>query len=206
MKITRLSAAVLVTGLTLISLQTAAFADDMKNTTEASKVNKGASADANVLPNTMAVTDAQIAEIVKTANNGEIDAAKYAKSHSKNPQVKEFAMMMIKAHETNNKQANALAKKLDITPTDSDASKNLKMSANMDLKNLKSKKGDDLDRAYAESQVTMHNTVLASLDNTLIPSAQNADLKAMLQKTRGDVAMHLEHAKALQESVNSHKM
>src|SRR5581483_1393614 len=70
-------------------------------------------------------TDAQIAMIVVVANQVDIDAAKLAKSKSKNKDVKAFAATMIKDHEAVNKQAKALVKKLKVKPEESPTSKSL---------------------------------------------------------------------------------
>jgi putative membrane protein len=46
--------------------------------------------------------------------------------------------------------------------------------------------------------VSYHQTVLDALDKTLIPSASNAELKALLTKVRPAFVAHLEHAKHMQ--------
>ena len=46
-----------------------------------------------------------------------------------------------------------------------------------------------------------HQSVLDALDKTLIPSAQNAELKDLLVKTRPAFVDHLNHAKKLQASL-----
>jgi len=43
--------------------------------------------------------------------------------------------------------------------------------------------------------------VIDAIDKTLIPGAQNADLKALLVKVRPAFVAHLEHAKQLQSTV-----
>jgi putative membrane protein len=43
--------------------------------------------------------------------------------------------------------------------------------------------------------------VIDALDQTLIPNAQNAQLKALLVKVRPAFVAHLEHAKQLQASL-----
>ena len=63
-------------------------------------------------------------------------------------------------------------------------------------------KGADLDRAYIDKQVEMHQHVLDKLDTVLIPQAKNDDLKTLLQNTRSAVADHLQHAQAIQKTVN----
>ena len=71
------------------------------------------------------VTDAQIASIVVTANQVDIDAGNFAKTHAKDPQVKQFAQQMVTDHTGVNKQAGALVKKLGVKPEDNDTSREL---------------------------------------------------------------------------------
>jgi putative membrane protein len=43
--------------------------------------------------------------------------------------------------------------------------------------------------------------VLDALDRTLVPGAQNAELKGLLEKVRPNIAAHLERAKSVQASL-----
>ncbi|MBS1960850.1 MAG: DUF4142 domain-containing protein [Bdellovibrionales bacterium] len=142
--------------------------------------------------------DAEIAQIVLTADNGEIDAAKLAKKRTKNADVKAFAEMMIDQHRAVTKDTKQLAKKIKLKPRESAASRDLKESSKTADKALKEKKGADFDRAYVDQMVADHQAVLDTIDNQLLPNAQNAELKALLTKVRPAVAEHLEHAKELQ--------
>src|SRR6476619_5466345 len=81
--------------------------------------------------------DAQIAHIVVTANQVDIDAGKFAKDKTKNKDVKEFAQQMITDHTGVNKQASALAKKLKVKPEDNDTSKSLKQGGKDNIAKLK---------------------------------------------------------------------
>jgi putative membrane protein len=146
-------------------------------------------------------SDPQIAGIVVTANQIDVDAGKLAKSRSKNKEVKDFAQQMITDHTAVNKQAGALAKKLGVTPEDSDTSKSLKQGAAENVKNLKALKGAQFDKAYVEHEVVYHQQVLDAIDKVLIPSAQNKELKDLITKVRPAIATHLEHAKHLQASL-----
>ena len=62
--------------------------------------------------------------------------------------------------------------------------------------------GAAFDKAYIAQEVTYHEAVLAAVDKTLIPSAQNAELKALLVKVRPAFVAHLEHAKQVQATVS----
>ena len=145
-----------------------------------------------------APSDAQIAGIVVTANTVDIDAGKLAQKMSKNKEVRAFAKMMVTDHSGVNKQATALVKKLHVTPADSDTSKSLKSGGEANLAKLKALKGAGFDKAYVDNEVVYHEAVIDALDKTLIPGAQNAELKDTLVKVRPAFMAHLEHAKHIQ--------
>ena len=66
---------------------------------------------------------------------------------------------------------------------------------------LKKLKGAAFDRAYVDHEVAYHEQVLGAIDKVLIPSAQNAELKGLIEKVRPAIAAHLDHANMLQESL-----
>ena len=147
------------------------------------------------------VNDAQIASIVVTANQVDIDAGTLAAASSSNAEVKKFAQLMVTDHTGVNKQAVDLATRLNVTPQDNDTSKSLKAGGEKNVANLKSLQGPAFDKAYVDHEVTYHQSVIDALDKTLIPSASNAELKALLVKVRPAFVAHLEHAKHLQASL-----
>ena len=146
-------------------------------------------------------SDAQIAGIVVTANQIDVDAGKLAKAQSKRKDVQDFAQQMITDHTAVNKQAAALAAKLGVKPEESDTSKSLKQAAAESTKKLKGLQGAQFDKAYVDHEVAYHQQVLHAIDKVLIPSAQNAELKGLIAKVRPAIAAHLEHAKHLQASL-----
>ena len=148
------------------------------------------------------VTDPQIAAIAVAANQVDIAAGRLAKSHSKNAKVKAFASDMIRDHGSANKQASALVKKLGVTPEENETSQALTKGGDDNIANLKTLKGKEFDRAYAEHEVAYHQQVLDALDKTLVPGAKNAELKSLLESVRGVVAQHLEHAKMMVDSLS----
>ena len=148
-----------------------------------------------------APSDPQIAGIVVKANQIDIDAGKVAKSKSKNKEVKEFAQRMITDHGAVNKQAVALVTRLKVKPEDNATSQSLKSGGDANLKKLSGLKGAAFDKAYIDHEVAYHEAVLSALDKTLIPSAQNAELKALIVKVRPAIDGHLQHAKMMQASL-----
>ena len=149
------------------------------------------------------VTDAQIAAIVVTANQVDIDAGKLAASRGTNAEVKKFGQQMVTDHEGVNKSAVALVTKLKVTPEENDTSKSLKAGGDKNLANLKKLSGAAFDKAYIDQEVAYHTAVLDALDKTLIPNAKNADLKALLVKVRPAFVAHLEHAKQIQSTLKA---
>jgi putative membrane protein len=148
-------------------------------------------------------TDAQVAAIVLTANQVDIDAGKLAVSRSDNKDVKEFAQRMVTDHTGVNKAATELATRLEVKPEDNATSKSLKQGGDRALERLKALKGHDFDRRYVDNEVTYHQAVLDALDKTLIPAAKNGELKALLVKVRPAFAAHLEHARHLQTALGN---
>jgi putative membrane protein len=145
--------------------------------------------------------DAQIAAIVVTANQVDIDAGKLAESKTGSKEVKEFARLMINDHTGVNKSAVELVAKLKVKPEENATSTSLKNTGEETLKRLKALKGAEFDKAYVDNEVSYHQTVLDAVDKTLIPSARNAELKALLVKVRPAFVAHLEHARHLQASL-----
>ena len=146
-------------------------------------------------------TDPQIAAIVVTANQVDIDAGKLAETKAHSPQVKNFAQLMVKDHTGVNQAATALVTKLHVTPETNPTSDSLKQGGDANIANLKPLQGVKFDRAYIDHEVTYHQNVIDALDKTLIPSAQNVELKALLVKVRPAFVAHLDHAKMVQASL-----
>ena len=145
-----------------------------------------------------APNDAQIASIVVTANTVDIDAGKLAELKSSNAEVKAFAQRMITDHSGVNKSAVDLVTKLNVTPQDNPTSEGLKSGGEKNVANLKGLSGAAFDKAYIDHEVTYHQQVLDAVDKTLIPSAKNEELKALLVKVRPAFVAHLDHAKMIQ--------
>ena len=148
-----------------------------------------------------APSDAQIASIVVTANQVDIDAGKLVESKGSNADIKAFGKQMVTDHTGVNKQAVALVTRLKVMPEDNPTSQSLKKGGEVNVQSLKTLSGAAFDRAYIEHEVAYHQQVIDALDKTLIPSAQNAELKSLLVSVRPAFVAHLEHAKMVQATV-----
>ena len=149
------------------------------------------------------VNDAQIAAIVVTANQVDIDAGKLAESMGSSAEVKKFGKDMVRDHTGVNKSAVDLVTKLKVTPEDNPTAMSLKKGGMDNVDSLKTMKGTAFDKAYIDHEVAYHEQVLEAMDKTLIPGATNDELKALLVKVRPAFASHLAHAKMLQTKMMS---
>ncbi|WP_244817242.1 DUF4142 domain-containing protein [Caballeronia sp. Lep1P3] len=148
-----------------------------------------------------APTDAQIAAIVVAANQVDIDAGKLAASRTQTNDVKAFAERMVVDHGGVNKAAGELVQRLGVKPQENPTSESLKAGGEANITHLQTMNGASFDKAYIDHEVSYHEQVLSALDNTLIPGAHNAELKALLVKVRPAFVAHLEHARHLQASL-----
>jgi len=146
-------------------------------------------------------TDPQIAHIAYTAGVIDIAAAKQALGKTSNKEVKAFAQDMVRDHQAVNKQALALVKKLKVTPQDNETSRSLSKSAGEERAKLARLKGAAFDKAYAENEVAYHKNVNSALETTLIPNANNPELKNLLQTGLKIFQGHEQHAEQVASSL-----
>ena len=147
------------------------------------------------------INDAQIASIVVTANQVDIDAGRLAASKGSAADVKNFGQLMASDHAGVNKAAVDLATKLKVTPEDNATSRALKAAGDANVAKLNKLTGKAFDKAYIDNEVAYHQLVLDALDKTLIPGAKNEELQALLVKVRPAFVAHLEHAKKIQATL-----
>lgn len=146
-------------------------------------------------------SDAEIAHIAYTAGQIDIAAARQALAKSSNAEVRGFAETMLRDHQAVEDKALALVKKLGVTPTDNATSIALARQARETHAKLGTLKGAEFDRAYVDNEVAFHRTVNGALKTILIPSADNGELKGLLQAGASLFGEHQVHAEHLAASM-----
>jgi putative membrane protein len=142
-------------------------------------------------------TDPQIADIAYTAGQIDIAAANFALKKTHTQAVRYFAEQMIRDNTAVNNKVLALLDKLMVTPEANDMSKSLTEAASKKREELSELSGAAFEKAYVENEVAYHQTVNGALETTLIPSAQNGELKSLLEtglklfQERGKLAKHI---------------
>jgi putative membrane protein len=146
-------------------------------------------------------SDPEIAHIAYTAGVLDVTAGEQALAKSHNAAVRAFAETMVRDHKAVNDQALALVKKLNVTPADNGTSKALSGQAKATLDTMAKLDGAAFDRAYAANEVAYHKAVNSALEGTLIPSADNAELKSLLETGLTLFREHQQHAEHLAASL-----
>ena len=149
----------------------------------------------------VAPTDAQIASIVVTANQVDIDAGKLAVRKTHRKDVRAFAQLMISDHTGVNNSAMDLVTRLHMAPEAGPISGHLQTDGDENLRTLKTLNGTAFDRAYVDHEVEYHQHVLATINELLIPSGSNAEWKALLVQVEPAFVGHLKHAKRIQATL-----
>ncbi|TIM15159.1 MAG: DUF4142 domain-containing protein [Mesorhizobium sp.] len=139
-------------------------------------------------------SDPQIAHIAYTAGVLDVEAAMQALKKSKNKEILDFAKDMVRDHEAVNKQAVDLVKKLNVTPEDNATNKALTKAAAEERAKLAKLDGAAFDKAYVDNEVAYHKQVNGALETLLIPSAENAELKSLLETGLKLIQGHEQHA------------
>ncbi|MBX5438189.1 MAG: DUF4142 domain-containing protein [Thermoflavifilum sp.] len=151
------------------------------------------------------LSDPEIASVAVTANQVDIAYARIALQKSHDPDIRNFAQTMQRDHQSVIKQATALVQKLHVTPKDNAVSQSLRTQEAKTSKALKAKTGKAFDQAYIQNEVSYHEAVINTVENVLIPEAQNGELKGLLQQVLPVLKEHLQHAQAIAEKLGATK-
>jgi putative membrane protein len=154
-----------------------------------------ATTDMNTMPGGLPQSD--IAGIVMAANEGEIQQGNAASQRASSAAVRSFAQMMVADHTNALNEGRDVFGRVGVTPGENETSRRLRNDSQRTVTNLNTYSGAAFDRAYVQTQVNLHQWLLDTLDSTLIPSASSTEVRALLQKQRGSVATHLDHARRL---------
>jgi putative membrane protein len=145
-------------------------------------------------------SDANILALLDEANVADSSEGAIAATKGTSAAVRNFGKQMVSDHHKLRVQGEALAKKLNITPT-APADDNISSDAQKEMDNLNSTaKGKDFDKAYIDGQVNDHKAVLA-LAVKAMGEAQSTELKNLIQKATPTIQGHLDKAEAIQKTL-----
>jgi putative membrane protein len=150
-------------------------------------------------PSDDSLTDEQIIGITLVANSVEVQQGKIAMRMAQRADVREFASMVVDEHMEALEAQRELETRLGLSPAGSDAASDLRAENTEVVTSLNETKLAEFDREYIDAQVETHEEVLALLDERLIPSVQNPEIRRSLETMRPRVKVHLDRAKEIQK-------
>jgi putative membrane protein len=143
-------------------------------------------------------TDPQIADIAYTAGQIDIEQAIDALKRTHTKAVRSFAEEMIRDHLAVNNKVLVLCDKLNVTPEGNDTSTTMYREAQLKRNELRALSATAFDKAYAANEVAYHEAVNGALESVLIPTAQNPQLKSLLETGLKLFKEHKKHAEQLE--------
>lgn len=145
-------------------------------------------------------TDANIFALLDEANVADSTHGQLASTKGTSASVREFGRQMMRDHHTLRAQGQALAKRLNITPT-APSGDTLPAAAQRtaDMLNTTAK-GKDFDKAYIDHEVAAHKAVL-DIATRAMNAAQSTELKNMIQKAAPNIQGHLDKAQSIQRTM-----
>jgi putative membrane protein len=148
------------------------------------------------------MTEGEILAVVHTANQAEVQASHLALQRAMAPEVRDYARQMVDRHSKANQRVEEAAAATE-PPIASERATTVAEEGNAVISSLSAQSGSEFDRAYVESQLKMHQDVLDTIDNELLPAAQDSGVRQLLESLREDVESHLAEAQELQQRMAS---
>jgi putative membrane protein len=146
------------------------------------------------------MSDANIVALLDEANMADSAAGAIAATKGTSSSVRDFAKRMMRDHHQLRAQGQALAKKLNVTPSAPSNDPVQSMAQNETNTLNSTAKGKDFDKAYIDAEVDAHKAVL-DLATKAAAQTQTAELKNLIQKAAPVIQAHLTLAESIQKKL-----
>jgi putative membrane protein len=144
-------------------------------------------------------SDAEILGYLAAADNAEIAVSGLGVRRATNRAVKQFAQHMLDEHTASRSEGQQLAQRLNINPTTRQDFDVREDAADVigDLEDDQA--GKEFDEGFIRKQIELHDKVLDKLDD-FRNSAQNAELRQLLERLRPRVEQHKQRAEQIKDT------
>jgi putative membrane protein len=136
--------------------------------------------------------DKKFLTMALASNNYEIQAANLAIEKATNPQVKDYAKMMLEFHSKSAKELSSMMRAKGV-----EEKKELTGEEKANLDELRNKTGKEFDAAYSQQMVKSHRKAMSTYESSL-KSTKDADVKNHINASVPVIKKHLESAQKLQ--------
>jgi putative membrane protein len=144
--------------------------------------------------------DPTIVAIFDAANTADMETGALAEKRAASQEVRDFGAMLVRDHRMVRQQGRDLAAKLGVTPTPPKDDQSAQDHAAAKAR-LGSLEGAEFDRAFLRHEAAFHQAVLDAVTTTLLPSIENPELKALVQKVAPAFQAHLKMAQELEKKI-----
>lgn len=148
-------------------------------------------------------TPAAVLSQMNVANTTEIQLSTLATKKARSPQVKQIARKLLADHTKNREQVRALAQKVNVTLTPAQGGSMSSGDSVAMPQDLQAKSGAEFDKAFIQYQIDAHQSNIERIQNQTLPSVQDEQIKAYLQKTVTDMQGHLAALQQVQQQLGS---
>jgi predicted outer membrane protein len=149
------------------------------------------------------LTDAQVASVLLTINQGEITVSQIAVTRGQTVRVRTYAQELVTEHTAAQVRENDLFEDRMITPADNSVSMMLQSEAAATVSELQAASDEDFDTTFISGVIAAHENVLALIDGQLLPSAMDDDLREELVAFRIAVDRHRVEAIEISERLDA---
>ena len=196
------SAAIALGAMVFVTACEGKKADNAMADSTAMAMGSSTAATPSMEPAASGLTDPNIVYIVSMANQGEIERGNIAGTKGTSAGVKSYGKMVAGEHKALEAEAQALAKKLGVTPM-APAGDQSEMMAKQQMEMFNSTaKGAAWDKAYVDYELTYHQQLMETAKKA-IAAAQNQELKDLLGRAAPIVQKHIDGAMDLQKKMSA---
>ena len=150
-------------------------------------------------PPAAALNDPQIVGVVESFYNARIRLAGMAQARGNDPSVRSFAARAMQS----NQSRRAQTQNFGIQPAATPVSTGINLLNEREIGALATQTGSDFDQGYLTREYVDNQHFLQLLDQTLIPSASNVQLRAQLVLLRPQYEADMREASTLRASVQA---
>lgn len=165
------------------------------------------------------LSEAEVVQAITAVNESEIAVGELAREKSQNETIRQYAEMIVTDHtrllqESQPGTADAAAGATTDTgamqppPTGTGAQgsaviQQLQQQSQQARSQLESLSAEEFDQAFVAQQIEAHQNALNLIDQQLLPSTQDPQLRMQLEGARPVIEQHLQQAQQLQQQLNT---
>jgi len=150
-----------------------------------------------------AVTPEGVLSQMNVANTTEIQVSTVASRKASSTAVKQIAKKLEADHTKNRQEVKALAQKLNVNLTSAQGGSVSAADSAALPAELQGKSGNDFDKAFVQHEIDEHQANIEKIETQIMPSLQNEQVKAYLQKTLTAMQEHLSSLQKVQQQLGS---